>query len=245
VPFLRAEWRDLVLVTYAVSPEVVARHLPAGCEPDLREGHSFVSLVAFDFKNTRVLGIRWPGYTNFPEINLRVYGRHNDHGGVAFIREFVPSRLVSLAARRIYNEPYRRARMASRVTVEGDRRIIEHELVWQGRTHHLRASGTLPAYLPAAGGREHFFKEQDLGFGRTRSGLLQTYRVEHPQWEILRDPQMSLEWDFGQVYGAEWSILDGARPYSVVIAVGSAISVSRLTVTGSSASSASASSSRC
>ena len=61
MPFLTAGWRDLVLVTYAVPPEALAPHLPPGCEPDLREGKAFVSLVAFDFVDTRVLGVRWPG----------------------------------------------------------------------------------------------------------------------------------------------------------------------------------------
>src|SRR4051812_19695142 len=39
----------------------------------LRDGPAFVSLVAFDFLDPRVLGPPWPGHRHFPEINLRFY----------------------------------------------------------------------------------------------------------------------------------------------------------------------------
>jgi uncharacterized protein len=96
--FLRAEWRRLCLLTYAVDPACLWPHLPPGLELDLREGRAFVSLVAFDFLRTRVLGVGWPGYRDFPEINLRFYVRQGSRRGVAFIREYVPRRLIAWTA---------------------------------------------------------------------------------------------------------------------------------------------------
>ena len=113
--WLTAEWRHLCLFTYAVDPARLAPFIPPGCSLDLRDGQAFVSLVAFDFVNTRVLGVSWPGFRHFPEINLRFYVRHGDTRGVAFIREFVPSRWVAFLARALYNEPYQRAAMTSHV----------------------------------------------------------------------------------------------------------------------------------
>ena len=55
-PFLTAEWRNLFLATYAVPPSLLRTHLPAGLELDTRDGNAFVSLVAFQFIHTRVLG---------------------------------------------------------------------------------------------------------------------------------------------------------------------------------------------
>ena len=60
-----------------------------------------------------VLGVPWPGYRNFPEINLRFYVRRGDERGVVFVREFVPQRLVAWLARVFYNEPYRAATMST------------------------------------------------------------------------------------------------------------------------------------
>src|SRR6516225_5763311 len=110
-PFLTARWTNLVLATYAVPPELLRPRLPLGLDLDLREGQAFVSLVAFDFRDTRVLGVPWPGYRNFPEINLRFYVRRGDERGVVFLREFVPKRLVAWLARLLYNEPYLAAPM--------------------------------------------------------------------------------------------------------------------------------------
>src|SRR5262249_58326885 len=89
--------------------------LPPGLELDRRDGRAFASLVAFDFLDTRVLGVPWPGYRNFPEVNLRFYVRRGGERGVVFVREFVPARLVAWLARQIYNEPYTALRMSSTV----------------------------------------------------------------------------------------------------------------------------------
>ena len=51
--FLTAEWRNLFLVNYAVPPSLLQSRLPEGLELDTRDGNAFVSLVAFQFLNTR------------------------------------------------------------------------------------------------------------------------------------------------------------------------------------------------
>ena len=74
-PFLTARWSNLAILTYAVPPALLASHLPAGLELDSLRGSAFASLVAFDFEDTRVSGIAWPGFRRFPEISLRFYVR--------------------------------------------------------------------------------------------------------------------------------------------------------------------------
>src|SRR5262249_34292929 len=106
-PFLTANWINLFVVTYAVPPEILKPFLWPGLSLDLRGGDAFVSLVVFDFSDTRVRGISWPGYRNFPELNLRFYVRQGTERGVVFIREIVGKRLVAWIARTLYNEPYR------------------------------------------------------------------------------------------------------------------------------------------
>src|SRR5882762_9370980 len=104
--FLTARWSNLFLANYAVPPASLEKLLVPGLDLDTRDGQAFVSLVAFDFLDTRVLGIPWPGYRNFPELNLRFYVRQGNERGVVFIREYVAKRLVAWIARVIYNEPY-------------------------------------------------------------------------------------------------------------------------------------------
>src|SRR4051794_14135342 len=103
-PFLNARWLNLFLATYAVPASLLERRLPPGLELDTRDGQAFASLVAFQYENTRVLGVPWPGYRNFAELNLRFYARRGGERGVVFLREFVPQRLVAWVARTVYNE---------------------------------------------------------------------------------------------------------------------------------------------
>src|SRR5438874_12696918 len=105
-PFLTARWTNLILANYAVPDELLLPRLPPGLELDRHDGRSFVSLVAFDFHDTRVLGIPWPGYRNFPEVNLRFYVCRGGERGVCFLREFVPLKLVAWLARLTSDESY-------------------------------------------------------------------------------------------------------------------------------------------
>src|SRR5207302_2872336 len=119
-------------------------------------------------RDTRALGVPWPGYRNFPEINLRFYVRHGDERGVVFIREFVPQRLVAWAARLFYNEPYRAAPMSSAVREDAETITVEHHLIWRDGVNSLRATGTKPAHRPEASSLDHFFKEHQWGFNTSR-----------------------------------------------------------------------------
>ena len=79
--FLSAEWHNLINLTYRVPAEKLEPLLPKGVELDLYEGHAHLSLVAFDFINTRVKGMKIPFHVDFPEINLRYYVRAGRHRG--------------------------------------------------------------------------------------------------------------------------------------------------------------------
>jgi uncharacterized protein YqjF (DUF2071 family) len=224
-PFLTCEWRNLFLGTYAVPPSLLKPRLPPGLELDTRGDDAFVSLVAFDFVNTRVLGVSWPGYRNFPELNLRFYVRHRGERGVVFVREIVAQRLVAWLARTIYNEPYCAASLTSRCQEDDSRRTMEYRLSWARREQVLRVTGRKPSHLPAVTSDEHFFKEHRWGYGRTRRGQGLRYEVAHPHWEVFPVESYQIEMDWGRVYGPEWDFLSKATPMSAVFAVGSAVAV--------------------
>ena len=64
-PFLTAEWRDLVMLNYEVDPAALRPLVPAGTELDEWGGTTYVSMVGFNFLDTRVLGIPIPFHRNF------------------------------------------------------------------------------------------------------------------------------------------------------------------------------------
>lgn len=227
-PFLTARWTNLALITYDVEPALLDPILPPDCIADTRDGRAFVSLVAFDFLDTRVLGIRWPTFVNFPEINLRFYVRDRETGqrGVSFVRELVPQRFVAWVARVVYNEPYLAVPMTSNVELRNGRIDVRHAAIIDRSENVIHVSARDETFRPAPDSIEHFFKEHAWGFGRTRGGRLLRYEVAHPEWDVYREPVIEqLDWDFGAIYGERWAFLSTALPYSLVLAAGSEIAV--------------------
>src|SRR5512142_1077033 len=113
--FLTAEWKNLVMLNYAVDPSLIEPFVPAGTELDAFEGKTYVSLVGFEFNRTRVLGFAVPFHQNFEEVNLRFYVRRESKRGVVFIRELVPKYAVAAVARLLFKENYSCVPMSHRV----------------------------------------------------------------------------------------------------------------------------------
>lgn len=228
--FLTARWVNLALVQYRVTREMLAPYLPEGLELDLYDGSPFVSLVAFDFLDTKVKGVRWPWHVNFPEVNLRFYVRDPKTGerGVSFVRELVPKAMIAWTARSLYNEPYARARMSSETTEDDALIRIEHRWRFRGVDHALSVRGAKPPTTPPEDSLEHFFKEHSRGYGRSRSGRTIRYGVEHPVWSVYSEPRAEVSVEFGSLYGDTWAPLSGREPDSVVFAAGSEVRVEPL-----------------
>lgn len=226
--FLTARWSNLALLNYAVPESYFTRYLPPDCVPDTSlDGRAYCSLVGFDFLETRVLGIPWPGFRDFPEFNLRLYVRHVPTGdrGVVFVREIVPSRFIAAMARWTYNEPYLALPMTSAVELREKRISVEHRVTFAGKENHLRVLAATPCNLQPETSLEHFFKEHRWGFNRSHSGKLIRYEVVHPHWRTYPVDSYELDWDFEGLYGQPWAALKDRRPDSIVLAEGSPVAV--------------------
>ncbi len=200
--FLTAEWRHLVMASYAVPPGALAHLVPPGTELDFTDDRrTFISLIGFRFLDTRLLGgrVRVPCHVNFPEVNLRFYVRRRDpedagrwRRGTVFIKEIVPLPAVAAVARLCYGEKYLARPMRCDLGGGDDARGPDRlEFRWRadGAWNVLRA-----ACEPAEGWRasapgsleewisEHYFGYSSRGAGR-RTGTTE-YGVEHPRWRV-------------------------------------------------------------
>jgi uncharacterized protein YqjF (DUF2071 family) len=104
--FLKAHWKNLIMVNYDIDPKILEPYIPKHTSLDLFEGRCLISLVGFMFKDTKVLGLKFPNHINFEEVNLRFYVKHNDKRAVVFIKEIVPKSLITFIANTFYNEHY-------------------------------------------------------------------------------------------------------------------------------------------
>mgnify|MGYP000704570300 FL=1 len=89
--FLRANWENLIMANYEMEPTALEAYLPKGVELDFYNNKTYVSLVGFMFKKTRLFGVPIPFFGSFEEINLRFYVKKIEDGkikkGVVFINE--------------------------------------------------------------------------------------------------------------------------------------------------------------
>jgi uncharacterized protein YqjF (DUF2071 family) len=228
--FLKAAWKDLLMVNYVVDPAILAPFVPVGTSLDLYKGRCYVSLVGFMFIKTRVLGIPVPFHTDFEEVNLRFYvGRWVDgqwRRGVVFIKEIVPKPAVAFVARTLYKEPYTTMPMRHSIQVSEQQRMVEYQ--WKSRsgrwnTCSVRTSNTLHA-MPE-GSEAEFITEHYYGYTRWNEQRTMEYEVRHPRWQVYVPINVQVDVDFEEIYGPTFAFLASHNIESVLLAEGSEIQV--------------------
>ncbi len=222
-PFLEATWSNICMLTFAVPPELLEERVPAPLELETRGGEAFVSLVALEFRETKVWGVGWPGFRRFPEVNFRFYVRHGERRGVMFMRQFVPQPFVAWLAGLFYREPFEATPMESETSVEEGVRTVEHRWAYGGKRHELRLEADEATEVPDESSDAHFFTERSWGFAAGRTGGAFVFEVDHPRWAVHPVRSLDYEVDWDGMYGREWRLLGDREPVSVVLAEGSPV----------------------
>jgi uncharacterized protein YqjF (DUF2071 family) len=76
IPFVLQDWHATSFLHWRCDPEVIARLLPPGLEPDVLDGSAWVGLTPFLVRRFRGPVLPpVPGLSDFPETNLRTYVR--------------------------------------------------------------------------------------------------------------------------------------------------------------------------
>lgn len=215
------------MVNFEVDPGLLERLVPKGTEISLWMGRCFVSVVAFRFLNTRLLGVPVPFHRNFEELNIRFYVTRRVGGeirrGVVFIKEIVPRRAVTIVARTVYNENYHTLPMRHDVGPG----FACYEWRSGDRWCNLAVKASKPPTVPEIDSEPSFIAEHHWGYVIQRDGATVEYRVERPRWKVAPATVVSWDLDPRSLYeGAIAEFLNNA-PASVFFADGSAVSVGR------------------
>ena len=231
--FLRAHWRWLLMLNYAIDPGILRDHVPAGTELDFFDGRTYVSVVGFRFLDTAVKGMPIPFHRNFDEVNLRFYVRHKSvegwRRGVVFIKELVPKRAIAFVARTVYGENYHAVPMRHRIVAPTARTtgLVHYEWKLGRRWHGAQASIAGEAREAAEGSEARFITEHYWGYAGHASRPTVEYEVRHPSWRLWTATDAQLDLDAGAVYGSAFAETLAAAPTSAFVAEGSEITVHR------------------
>ena len=240
--FLSADWRQLLMLNYAVEPRTLEPYLPRRTELDSWRGIHYLSLVGLMFLDTRVLGVAVPWYRQFEQVNLRFYVRRRVQGewrhGVVFIKEIVPRRTLALAARSLFHEPYEACPMKHLVDA-GFRARSPVGIVmygWQLNGHWNQLSGvtSAPWQSPQAGSEAQFITERYWGYTARRSGGTSEIQISHVPWKICEVSCPELACDVAVVYGSAFVEPLARPPASSFVADGAPVVVHRPTLLGQS-----------
>jgi uncharacterized protein len=228
--FLKAQWKNLLMLNYEVDPEILKPYLPAATILDLWQGKALVSMVGFLFLDTSVLGIKWPWLKNFEEVNLRFYVKHFDgkewKRGAVFINEIVPKNIIAFVANKLYKEHYRALPMRHSV-IQAENKHTRYMYEWKLRSLWSKLGATVSDDFKEIqpGSPEEFIFEHYWGYNSL--GLVKTmeYKVEHISWQIANVKDYVFEADIIELYGKAFEPYLTGKPYSVFFANGSDISV--------------------
>ena len=234
-PFLTAQWLHLAMLNFEIAPAVVRPYVPAGTELCTFGQKTFVSIVGFLFRDTRVLGMSIPFHRNFEEVNLRFYVRRKADGGwrraVVFIKELAPRRAVGWTARVFYGENYRTVPMGHRIEIpNGEPNALRAVSYWwtlDGRENRIEVTVAGTARAPLEGSQEEFITEHYWGYSGGANRRTIEYRVDHPRWKIWPARQSRLACDVARCYGDAFVEALSARPASAFLADGSPVTVHR------------------
>jgi uncharacterized protein YqjF (DUF2071 family) len=213
------------MANYEVAPELLVERLPNGVSLDFYDGKCFVSLVAFMFLDTRVLGIPVPFHINFEEVNLRFYVKRETpeevRRGVCFVKEIVPRYAIATVARVFYGEPYEAWKMSHAKNEN------EYIYTWWKRddAHSVKVETGENLGVPSENSHGEFIIEHYWGYTKRGENRTDEYKVEHPKWELFEVKNHEIKVDFGRLYGAEFEFLNNEKPHSVFMAKGSPIAV--------------------
>lgn len=227
--FLKAKWENLIMANYAVPPEILAPYLPKGVELDFYEGKTYVSLVGFLFKDTRIFNVPIPFYGTFEEVNLRFYVTRNTGNeikrGVVFINETVPSKIVAAVANYLYKEHY--VSIPTRHDWKTDGKIKQIKFDWKidGDWNSIYAEATEAGIPMAADSIEEFIFEHYYGYTKIDSETTEEYNILHDRWHVNEVTRYKINCNFAAMYGSDFDFLKERKPDSVMLAEGSSVAV--------------------
>jgi uncharacterized protein len=228
--FLSAEWRDLVMLNYDVEPGLLNQYVPPGASLDSFNGRTYLSLVGFRFRNTKLFGcFPVPFHTNFDEVNLRFYVRRkegsHDRRGVVFIAEVVPRLAIAATARLVYGENYTCLPMRHRIETEGMCKRAEYQWQVGGQWCRISAQTVGHPKHPQEGSLEQFITEHYWGYSSERSGGCLEYHVSHVPWHVWATTAAGFEGEASALYGRELGAVLQRRPDCAFVADGSPVVV--------------------
>jgi uncharacterized protein YqjF (DUF2071 family) len=181
---MKQEWHDLLFAHWTVPVEVLRRLIPRALEIDTFGGQAWLGVVPFRISGVRMHGApAVPGFSQFPELNVRTYVVRDGKPGVWFFSLDAANAFAVWGARILFHLPYFSAAMScaedagwiSYQSQRKDRRGLAASL-----RARYRAIGEVFHAQP--GSIEHFLAERYCLYTADEKGRIIRCEIHHPPW---------------------------------------------------------------
>jgi uncharacterized protein YqjF (DUF2071 family) len=184
-------WHDLLFAHWRLAPQILRPLVPAQLPLDTYEGQCWLAVTPFHMSDVRPRGLpALPGFSSFPELNVRTYVKLEDKPGVYFFSLDAGILSAVFAARSFYRLPYYYARMKVQVTPEKVRyhslRRVPANAEFRGR---YRPAGAVQ--VRARGSLEHWLTERYCLYTTTGRSVFRA-EIHHLPWP-LQDAEAEIE----------------------------------------------------
>ena len=179
------EWNDVVFLHWKVDTNELTRWVPRELEIESYDGNAWVSVVAFSMENVRLRNFpAFPPISNFHEINIRTYVRHNGKSGVYFL-SIEGAKLPSCKiARTMSGLPYKYSPMKRTIG------YFQSKNIQSGSKFNLEYSkGGVMENKEAL---DIWLTERYALFQDTRLGVTE-FEIHHVPWKVLNFDSLELD----------------------------------------------------
>jgi uncharacterized protein YqjF (DUF2071 family) len=188
LPVNAQRWSALTFLHWPVAPAVIQERLPRGLHVQTYEGTAWIGLTPFLMQDVRVPPLpSVPGWSTFPEVNLRTYVRHVDGTDGLWFLGLWSTRRAMNAAMRMIGLPYHRTEATIRPTGDDsmvyDARPAPHTA--GRRPLRLRAAVRAGARISAPTELEGRLTGRWNAY-TVRAGHVWRVPVTHPPWPLRR-----------------------------------------------------------
>jgi uncharacterized protein len=183
---MKQEWHDLLFAHWAVPVDELRPLIPPALEIDTFAGRAWIGVVPFRMSGVRLRGMpAIPGFSRFPELNVRTYVSRDGKPGVWFFSLDATNALAVWGARTFFHLPYFLAAMSC----AEDEGWIGYESRRKDRKGppaslraRYRAVGNIFHIQP--GSIEHFLAERYCLYATDGKGRILRCEIHHLPWPL-------------------------------------------------------------
>ena len=183
---MKQEWHDVLFAHWTVAVEALRPRIPQALEIDTFGGQAWLGVVPFRMTGVRLRGTpAIPGFSRFPELNVRTYVVRDGKPGVWFFSLDAANAVAVWGARTLFHLPY----FLAAISCAENTGWIRHE---SHRKDHRDSPASMRARYRAIGdvfhaqpgSIEHFLAERYCLYAEDAKGRIIRCEIHHPPWPL-------------------------------------------------------------